>query len=272
MTEFLAREREVAARQAAEARDAPVPLGFQLVSKRRRMWLVLPWAFLPVATYVAMLMTRLVWPNPGFSWVFTVLPLANVLFVVGHLRVAAEVRRVRKRIVEGYCRHCGDDLRETPGKCPECGQDPPPAELVAAAKSDAADGASVWGTGGQPVRLNRWVVVGLILIVAAPLAFIGADAYQRHRRESAVAAFSARVAPTLASDPRFRSVQVQGYAALQEVDVYGLVDSDADQVALKAAVDAAEPPYPVKWQTTVLHLGPSPSGGSGGAATGAGRP
>ena len=64
-----------------------------------------------------------------------VIPLlypAFLLAIPPSIWLALTLRR-RRRLRAGLCRNCGYDLRETPGRCPECGTDVA-ADSVAAAR------------------------------------------------------------------------------------------------------------------------------------------
>ena len=47
-----------------------------------------------------------------------------VVLAAAVLPVATLRRRFREQRAIGHCRHCGYDLRATPGRCPECGNVP----------------------------------------------------------------------------------------------------------------------------------------------------
>jgi hypothetical protein len=52
---------------------------------------------------------------------FATLPLARLLLPALRRRLPSRSGRV-----PGLCHRCGYDLRATPGRCPECGTEPPP--------------------------------------------------------------------------------------------------------------------------------------------------
>jgi hypothetical protein len=56
----------------------------------------------------------------GPFWIPALVTGAGPLFYIGW-RIAR-----RSRSKAGHCAHCGYDLRATPGRCPECGTEPPP--------------------------------------------------------------------------------------------------------------------------------------------------
>jgi hypothetical protein len=66
-------------------------------------------------------------PMPFVLSLFTLLPLVELLRYRRH-------RRRRDRVASGRCAGCGYDLRESPGKCPECGAAPSGAERLWEAK------------------------------------------------------------------------------------------------------------------------------------------
>jgi hypothetical protein len=59
----------------------------------------------------------------GFRITGVTLPLwlPLVVFAAGPAVVLVKWGRRRLRVRGGRCRHCGYDLRATPGRCPECG-------------------------------------------------------------------------------------------------------------------------------------------------------
>ena len=61
--------------------------------------------------------TLLVLPMPFLVALFALLPLVDVF-------ITRRRRRRTRRLAAGLCVRCGDDLRATPRKCPECGAIP----------------------------------------------------------------------------------------------------------------------------------------------------
>ena len=60
-----------------------------------------------------------------FGWLALPLAAASAWWAVGYRR-----RRIRERT--GCCRQCGYDLRGSPGRCPECGNEEPASQERAA--------------------------------------------------------------------------------------------------------------------------------------------
>jgi len=66
-------------------------------------------------------------PRPPDHYVSVTAPSWACVAGFGILPAAWSARRARRRgrLKRGHCTACGYDLRATPGRCPECGNEPP---------------------------------------------------------------------------------------------------------------------------------------------------